>query len=184
MNKCNSLRDFKNQASIQQSNDGYKFSILQSISDLYTDLEKNRVPVLINVDSGKVVESRFTSNSTKTVLIHPISFAIPEELLEDVLPPKQKNFGQVIPGDTTTYFHYTNESQYYDDMRKSLFVLTYKKGGWDCLRHYEILATGSLPVFLHIKHCPSQSLTLHPKKLYQLILKQPGLEVAASRTGN
>lgn len=51
------------------------------------------------------------------------------------------------------------------------------------MRHYEILAAGSLPLFMGIKHCPSAALTAHPKKLYALILKQPGLVISGKRTG-
>lgn len=54
-------------------------------------------------------------------------------------------------------------------------ALTYKKGGWDCLRHYEILASGTLPLFLDIAQCPLHAMRLHPRRLYALILQFPGL---------
>lgn len=37
---------------------------------------------------------------------------------------------------------FENEEEYYNDYKKSLFAITRKKGGWDCMRHYEILACG------------------------------------------
>ena len=46
------------------------------------------------------------------------------------------------------YHHkFTVEEEYYDDLSSSWFGLTCKKGGWDCLRHYEIMAAGSLLLF-------------------------------------
>ena len=64
------------------------------------------------------------------------------------MPPKSKSFGRVIPGDYSTYYHLYNESQYFEDMSRSLFAVTYKKNGWDCLRHLEILAAGTVPLFV------------------------------------
>ena len=44
--------------------------------------------------------------------------------------------------------------------QNSLFSLTYRKTGWDCLRHYEILASGSIPLFLDLEKCPEDTTTL------------------------
>lgn len=74
------------------------------------------------------------------------------------------------------------ELKYREDMSNSLFVLTYKKGGWDCLRHYEILAAGALPLFVEINKSPNGTLTAHPKRLYERILNWPGLSLNASRS--
>jgi len=47
------------------------------------------------------------------------------------------------------HYPYTwrQEKEYYEDMQRSWFGLTCKKGGWDSLRHYEIMAAGSLLLF-------------------------------------
>jgi hypothetical protein len=48
----------------------------------------------------------------------------------------------------TRHHHiFNNEEDYFEDMSKSWFGLTSKKGGWDSLRHYEIMASGSLLLF-------------------------------------
>jgi len=48
----------------------------------------------------------------------------------------------------TRYHHiFSDEAEYFDDMSKSWFGLSSKKGGWDSLRHYEIMASGSLLLF-------------------------------------
>lgn len=44
-------------------------------------------------------------------------------------------------------YKFTNEKDYFDDMSKSWFGLSCKKGGWDALRHYEIMAAGSVLVY-------------------------------------
>jgi len=42
-------------------------------------------------------------------------------------------------------FH--DEDEYYSDLAKSWFGLTCKRGGWDAMRHYEIIAAGSVALF-------------------------------------
>ena len=49
--------------------------------------------------------------------------------------------------------------------RQSMFALTSKKGGWDCLRHYEILAAGCIPIFEDLDSCPPDTLVSFPKKI-------------------
>ena len=38
-----------------------------------------------------------------------------------------------------------------------------KKGGWDCLRHYEIMMNGCIPIFEGLIDCPQLTLTTLPK---------------------
>lgn len=40
-----------------------------------------------------------------------------------------------------------------------------KKAGWDCMRHYEILANNCIPYFTDIEDCPEYTLTNLPKDL-------------------
>jgi hypothetical protein len=40
-----------------------------------------------------------------------------------------------------------------------------KKAGWDCMRHYEILANNCIPYFIDLENCPKQILTNLPKEL-------------------
>tara|TARA_Y100000593_G_scaffold94579_1_gene194394 strand:- start:3426 stop:4382 length:957 start_codon:yes stop_codon:yes gene_type:complete len=50
-------------------------------------------------------------------------------------------------GGSRAHHVFTNEDEYYEDLCSSWFGLTCKKGGWDCLRHYEIIAAGALLLF-------------------------------------
>ena len=72
----------------------------------------------------------------------------------------------LIPGDTSNYlFGAGEESEYYNMYRQSMFALTSKKGGWDCLRHYEILAAGCIPIFENLDACPFDTMVSFPKEL-------------------
>ena len=119
---------------------------------------------------------RELTDNAKNIL--PISFAIPNEKIISEINPSPKNLlAPLIPGRLDTYI-YDNEKNYYDMYFNSMFALTYKKGGWDCLRHYEILANGCIPLFLDLKKCPDNTLKTIPKEKllsilnnYQFILK-------------
>lgn len=52
---------------------------------------------------------------------------------------------QFISGRPT--YQFTTEEDYYKDMSESWFGLCCKKGGWDSLRMYEIIAAGALVLF-------------------------------------
>ena len=69
----------------------------------------------------------------------------------------------LIIGKLNTYI-YDSEDSYYEMYKKSIFGLTYKKAGWECLRHYEILMNGCIPLFLDLKDCPNDCITTLPKK--------------------
>lgn len=86
-------------------------------------------------------------------MLHPITFSIPKDKIVLSIPLKTKNCSDLIPGKIETYI-YQNEEDYYKEYQSSLFAITTKKGGWDCLRHYEIMANGCIPYFPNIEQCP------------------------------
>jgi hypothetical protein len=96
--------------------------------------------------------------------VYPISFSIPESKVVSEVPAKTKRFAHIIPGDSSTYI-FREEQAYSKDYQDSLFGHTRKKGGWDCLRHYEILANGCIPWFKDLDLCPSDTLAQFPKDL-------------------
>ena len=97
-------------------------------------------------------------------MLHPITFSFPEEKVIREIPVKTKVVSSLIPGKLDTYI-YTNESDYYNEYQQSLFALTTKKAGWDCMRHYEIIANGCIPYFPDIEQCPPNTMALLPKDL-------------------
>jgi hypothetical protein len=95
--------------------------------------------------------------------LHPLHFAIPREkigTLKDV--PKSKVRAFIDPRDRSTYV-YSHEASYYKDYASSLFAFTTKKAGWDCLRHYEIMANSAIPLFLDLEQCPHTTCMQLPK---------------------
>lgn len=96
--------------------------------------------------------------------LYPITFSIPEEKIITNLHAKIKIMSDLIPGNYSTYI-YNTENDYYNEYRQSYFALTHLKSGWDCLRHYEILANGCIPYFRDLENCPANTMALLPKDL-------------------
>ena len=118
----------------------------------------------------------------------PISFAFPTSKIN--LPGnKQREIAICDPRDRSTYI-YKNETDYYNGYNESKYAFTMKKAGWDCLRHYEILGNGCIPIFLDINKCPNLIMTNFPKTLSTEILncyknkKLPGYDDYASKFHN
>lgn len=109
----------------------------------------------------------------ETEQIKAISFAFPEEKIpkvtkfamerRNIVAPLIPVNQSVDPSYMSTYI-YEDEDSYYNMYQDSIFALTSKKGGWDTLRHYEIMANGCLPYFVDIEMCPKSTLTTLPKK--------------------
>ena len=98
-------------------------------------------------------------------MLHPITFSIPEEKIYENHNIKTKILSNLIPGNISNYI-YDNEEEYYNEYKTSYFAITVQKAGWDCMRHYEILANGCVPFFLNIENCPKNTMNLLPKELF------------------
>ena len=93
----------------------------------------------------------------------PISFAVPKEkILKNINENPTNLLAPLVPGRLSTYI-YDDEQKYYDMYSNSIFAITNKKLGWDCLRHYEIMMNGCIPLFFNIKYCPKLILKTLPK---------------------
>ena len=93
----------------------------------------------------------------------PIHFAIPECKITINKLAKIQEYGSIIPGQGG--YKFDIEQEYYNDYNKSYFGVTMKKAGWDCMRHYEILANNCIPYFIDLHECPKNTLTNLPKEL-------------------
>lgn len=120
--------------------------------------------------------------------VYPISFAIPKEKIwqshQYLLRNKRKYdvaplipVNQSIDSSYMSTYIYDNEQDYYQMYRDSHFALTSRKGGWDTLRHYEIMANGSMPLFVDIDNCPKQCLWNFPKDLCRTALSLPEIQI-------
>lgn len=94
--------------------------------------------------------------------LHPINFAMPIEKIASIYREKVNLVAPMDPRNRSSYI-YKDERPYYEQYAESLFAITMKKNGWDCLRHYEILANNCIPLFLDINDCPKDIMTTLPK---------------------
>lgn len=94
--------------------------------------------------------------------IKPISFAIPSDNLVNEVPSKSQRFPAHIVDEevasrlgATSSYAFDTESDYYEDLRRSRFGITIKRAGWDCMRHYELAASGTIPCFRNLSAKPT-----------------------------
>ena len=114
------------------------------------------------VNKGIYLKRELYSDRTD---VKPISMAVPDEVHLPYIPiNKTQLFATVVPCKQDTYI-FKDEHSYYFDYYKSYYGVTFKKGGWDCMRHYEILANKCIPYFVDLKNCPKNTLVNWPKKL-------------------
>ena len=98
--------------------------------------------------------------------IFSIPYAIPDECVVLAVPAKSQTMSQVVPGNRNNYtFGAGQEEAYYQQYRASRFALSPRKGGWDCLRHYEVLAAGCIPVTDGLEHAPKETMVSLPRDL-------------------
>ena len=116
----------------------------------------------------------------------PISFAIfrPHDFAEAAAigcRAKLQTWAPLVPGRVETYawktmtYNRTMEQSYYRQYGESLFGITIAKKGWDCMRHYEILASGTVPFFVDIDQLPDGTLFSFPTTLVKQAMGLPGM---------
>ena len=94
--------------------------------------------------------------------IRPLKFETKNQLFQKTAPNASLFEEAQDLGGGFRHHIFDREEDYYKDLSTSWFGLTCKKGGWDCLRHYEIIAAGALLLFkdynLKPKQCSPQNL--------------------------
>jgi len=114
---------------------------------------------------------------------NPISYAIPESQIdlfgkikkEYIFSPNLKR-PMINGGSNPVSYTFDNEKLYYMEYAKSYYGYTCKKMGWDCMRHYEILANRCIPFFPDLENCPSTVLSNFPKSIIIEINKYSSYE--------
>lgn len=114
--------------------------------------------------------------SKKNASPFPLQFSIPACKVIRQIPKKDQDFAYLIPGQLETYI-YDSESAYYQDYQRSYFGVTCKKLGWDCMRHYEILANGCIPYFLDLDSCDLQTMHFLPRDLIKEAMNLEGVSL-------
>lgn len=98
--------------------------------------------------------------------VKPISFSIPEKWIRRTSMVKTKLFPRhvqckeaykltAVSAGSVREHCFTNQTEYHDDLGRSLFGVTMKKSGWDCMRHYEIAANHTVPCFYRLGDKPA-----------------------------
>lgn len=103
---------------------------------------------------------------------NPISYAIPESQIdifgkikkENIFSPNLKK-PMIGGGSDPVSYTFKDEDLYYMEYAKSYYGYTCKKIGWDCMRHYEILANRCIPSFPDLENCPSTIMSNFPKSI-------------------
>lgn len=92
--------------------------------------------------------------------VFPTGFGVPDHLIRPLALEKKSQLFQTHVQDeefvSDSGYKFEVEKDYYDDLARSLFGITMRKGGWDCMRHYEILAAGAVVMFKHFDQKPPQ----------------------------
>jgi len=83
--------------------------------------------------------------------VYPIGFGMPSNRIVElnVCTKTQMHQSHVVDPDLSsdTGHRFSDEAEYHSDLARSYFGITTRRGGWDCLRHYELLAAGALVMF-------------------------------------
>jgi hypothetical protein len=108
--------------------------------------------------------------------LHALHFAMPDGRGVGGRVPKTRVLAPLKPARSAAekkrMYIYTTNDTYYHMYACSWFGWTQKKAGWDCQRHYEIMAAGCMPVFHRLETCP---LSLFPPALRALWLENNAL---------
>jgi len=71
---------------------------------------------------------------------------------------------------------FEDEESYYKEYGTSIFAYTYRKGGWESMRHYEIMCNGAIPYFIDLDKMPPYTMTRFPKELIKNVMALPGID--------
>ena len=94
----------------------------------------------------------------------PITFGSFKTLnLEPQLNSKFFFLSPIVPGKP---YSFNDEVDYFQAYSKSVWAITHKKGGWDCMRHLEIMASGCIPLMHDAKKIPECAMFYYPKELF------------------
>ena len=97
----------------------------------------------------------------------PIGFGIPDaKLIGSVRTDKPRLFATHVQCEEARRhpwiaahcnpgYAFEHEADYYADLASAHFAVTMKKAGWDCMRHYEIAASGTVPCFWQLDAKPA-----------------------------
>jgi hypothetical protein len=111
----------------------YNYKLLPPVIYNRYSLHRNVLPISFSIPKEKITFGVTRKDASRTFPSHVVD----RELAEH----------PALQGERSTGHLFTEEAEYYADLRASKFGITMKRGGWDCLRHYEIPANGGVICF-------------------------------------
>ena len=118
-----------------------------------------QVPVDTDSQIQELAQKCFTTHG-----VWPLSMSIPTHLA--VNPHPSELVSPLIPGYPYS-FH--SEAEYLAKYADAYFALTHRKAGWDCFRHVEIMASGSVPLMPDSDQIPEFAMVHYPKQAFAKI---------------
>jgi hypothetical protein len=73
---------------------------------------------------ARVPDPYIVDNGNKTILVHPVGFAIPSSYITHRVPPKHIGVSSIIPGHREKYI--ASEDQYFKHIEASMFMVAYR----------------------------------------------------------
>lgn len=135
----------------------FKNLIKKCVKFVFIDGEDHTMIYKKALPFGKYFKREQTSNFMFS-LVKRINFSIPPNKIRKDKLKKTKPFAKhnqceeaykidEVKNNCQKSYAFRDEALYYDDIAQSEFAITMKKGGWDCMRHYEIAANLTIPCF-------------------------------------
>ena len=129
----------------------------------------DRGNILLNdslVEKALYFKREFVTPSKWPKGVLPLSYSIPKSQV--VTTPVQKlGKDQFVSPPNHGEYGFRNEEEYNKNYQKSMFALTRQKLGWDCFRHYEIVANGCIPIFYKYSSIPDSIMTTWDRSLFR-----------------
>lgn len=94
----------------------------------------------------------------------PCSFSIPAQWIRTPDPHRKTKLlprhivddeVRSLLEDSQANYAFSSQQDYFNDLGQARFGITTRRAGWDCLRHYEIAAAGSVPCFRDLQQKPA-----------------------------
>ena len=119
------------------------------------------------------------------VLLYPFQFGFQQHRMPRELRQALYDWSIIWPVqaksrlDNKRGYIFEDEGSYYKEYGTSVFAYTYRKGGWESMRHYEIMCNGAIPYFIDIEKMPPHTMTRFPKEIVAGVMKLPGIDPVA-----
>ena len=103
--------------------------------------------------------------------VWPLSMSIPHCI--EINRNPTEIVSPIMPGYP---YSFESEQEYLARYSDAYLALTYRKAGWDCFRHVEIMASGSMPLMPDANIIPEFSMTHYPKRGFSQIVERMKVE--------